>query len=85
VRLGASIGRADPATLTRRATDYESAGIDVLWVAELYGFDGPSLMGFLAAATPRAQIGSAILPFYSRSPALGTSQRKDADRDQEGR
>jgi hypothetical protein len=50
VRLGASIGRADPATLTRRATDYESAGIDVLWVAERYGFDGPSLMGFLAAA-----------------------------------
>jgi F420-dependent oxidoreductase-like protein len=70
VRLGASIGRADPATLTRRATDYESAGIDVLWVAELHGFDGPSLMGFLAAATQRAQIGSAILPFYSRSPAL---------------
>ena len=70
MRLGASIGRADPATLIRRATDYESAGIDVLWVAELYGFDGPSLMGFLAAATQRAQIGSAILPFYSRSPAL---------------
>ena len=42
MRLGASIGRADPATLIRRATDYESAGIDVLWVAELYGFDGPS-------------------------------------------
>jgi hypothetical protein len=34
VRLGASIGRADPATLTRRATDYESAGIDILWIAE---------------------------------------------------
>jgi F420-dependent oxidoreductase-like protein len=42
----------------------------VLWVAELYGFDGPSLMGFLAAATQRVQIGSAILPFYSRSPGL---------------
>ena len=49
MRLGASIGGADPATLTRRATDYESAGIDVLRVAELYRFDGPSLMGFPAA------------------------------------
>jgi F420-dependent oxidoreductase-like protein len=70
MRLGASIGRADPVTLKERASDYESAGAEVLWVAELYGFDGPSLMGFLAAATERAQIGSAILPFYSRSPAL---------------
>ena len=70
MRLGASIGRADPATLRKRATDFENAGIDVLWVAELYGFDGPSLMGFLAASTQRVQIGSAILPFYSRSPAL---------------
>lgn len=34
MRLGASIDRADPATLPRRATDYESAGIDILWIAE---------------------------------------------------
>jgi F420-dependent oxidoreductase-like protein len=70
VQLGASIGRADPATIKDRARDLESAGVDVLWVAELYGFDGPSLMGFLAAVTSRVRIGSAILPFYSRSPAL---------------
>jgi F420-dependent oxidoreductase-like protein len=70
VRLGASIGRGDPGTLKRRARDYENAGVDVLWVAELYGLDGPSLMGFLAAVTERVQIGSSILPFYSRSPSL---------------
>jgi F420-dependent oxidoreductase-like protein len=70
VRLGASIGRGDPGTLKKRAREYEAAGVDVLWVAELYGLDGPSLMGFLAAVTDRVQIGSSILPFYSRSPAL---------------
>jgi F420-dependent oxidoreductase-like protein len=70
VRLGASVGRGDPGTLRKRAREYEDAGVDVLWVAELYGFDGPSLMGFLAAVTDRVQIGSSILPFYSRSPAL---------------
>ena len=42
----------------------------MLWVAELYGFDGPSLMGFLAAVTSRVKIGLSILPLYSRSPAL---------------
>jgi F420-dependent oxidoreductase-like protein len=70
VQLGASIGRADLRTLTERAQALENAGIDVLWVAELYGFDGPSQMGFLAAVTSRVRIGSSILPFFSRSPAL---------------
>jgi F420-dependent oxidoreductase-like protein len=70
MQLGASIGRGDPQTLKDRARTLEDAGIGVLWVAELYGFDGPSLMGFLAAVTSRVRIGSSILPFYSRSPAL---------------
>lgn len=70
MRLGASVGRGDPGVLRQRARDLEDSGIDVLWAAELYGFDGPSMMGFLDAVTERVQIGSAILPFYSRSPAL---------------
>lgn len=70
MRLGASIGRNDPGEMKRRARELEDAGIDILWVAELYGFDGASQMGFLAAVTDRVQIGSSILPFYSRSPAL---------------
>jgi F420-dependent oxidoreductase-like protein len=71
MRLGAGIGRADnPEDVRRRAKLYEDAGVDVLWAAELYGFDAVSMMGFLAAVTSRPQIGSSILPFYSRSPAL---------------
>jgi F420-dependent oxidoreductase-like protein len=70
MRLGVGIGRDSPEKLVARARDLEKAGVDILWVAELYGFDGPSLMGFLACATERVQIGSSILPFYSRTPAL---------------
>jgi F420-dependent oxidoreductase-like protein len=70
VRLGAGIGRGTPEQIKGRAQRLEASGIDVLWVAELYGLDGVSLMGFLAAVTERVQIGSSILTFYSRSPAL---------------
>jgi F420-dependent oxidoreductase-like protein len=71
MRLGAGIGRADdPEAVRQRARLYEDAGVDVLWAAELYGFDAVSMMGFLAAVTSRPQIGTSILPFYSRSPAL---------------
>ena len=45
-------------------------GSTSLWVAEAYGFDAPTIMGYLAARTERVQIGSAILPIYSRTPAL---------------
>jgi F420-dependent oxidoreductase-like protein len=50
--------------------DYEAAGLDVVWVAEAYGYDAPSFMGYLAATTETIQIGSAILPIYSRTPTL---------------
>jgi F420-dependent oxidoreductase-like protein len=48
----------------------EKAGLDVVWVAEAYGFDGVSLMGYIAAKTDTVQIGSGILPIYSRTPTL---------------
>lgn len=46
----------------------ESAGLDIVWVAEAYGFDSPTLMGYLAATTDRIEIGAAILNVFSRTP-----------------
>ena len=47
----------------------EQAGLDTLWVPEAYGFDSPTLMGYLAAKTETVEIGSAILNIYSRTPS----------------
>src|SRR5688572_11935687 len=46
----------------------EKAGLDTVWVAEAYGFDSPTLMGYLAAKTETIEIGSATLNIYSRTP-----------------
>ena len=46
----------------------EKAGLDTVWVAEAYGFDSPTLMGYLAAKTETVEIASAILNIYSRTP-----------------
>jgi F420-dependent oxidoreductase-like protein len=54
----------------RQAVALEKVGLDVVWVAEAYSFDAPSFMGYLAAKTERIEIGSAILPIYSRTPTL---------------
>jgi F420-dependent oxidoreductase-like protein len=60
----------DPKRTAQTARDYESAGVDMVWVAELYSFDAVSLMGYLAAVTERMEIASGILPLYSRTPTL---------------
>lgn len=54
----------------RQVADLEQAGLDLVWVAEAYGFDGVSLMGYLAACTETVQIASGILPIYTRTPTL---------------
>src|SRR5438477_3775243 len=71
MRLGTGLGYGgNPARAAERARRLEGLGVDILWVAELYSFDAVSLMGFLAGVTERVQIGSSILPFYTRTPTL---------------
>lgn len=53
-----------------KVAEYEKAGLDIAWVAEAYGFDGPTFMGYLAAKTESITIGSGILPIYTRTPTL---------------
>jgi F420-dependent oxidoreductase-like protein len=50
--------------------EFEQAGLDTVWVAEAYGFDAVSFMGYLAAMTERVEIASGILPVFTRTPAL---------------
>ncbi len=60
----------DPVAAADAAVDLEKAGLDVGWVPELYSFDAVSILGYLAARTTTMELGSAILPIYSRTPAL---------------
>jgi F420-dependent oxidoreductase-like protein len=53
-----------------QAVEWEKAGVDMVWVAEAYGNDAPTLMGYLAAKTERMEIASGILPIYTRTPTL---------------
>jgi len=54
----------------REVAEMENSGLDLVWVPEVYGFDSPSLMGYLASRTTRVEIGAAILPIYTRTPSL---------------
>jgi len=70
-RLGITVDYSDDfANSATEVTEFERAGIDVVAVAEAYSFDAVSRLGYLAAITERVTLLSAILPIYSRSPAL---------------
>jgi F420-dependent oxidoreductase-like protein len=58
----------NPRSAADQVVALERAGLDTVWVAEAYGFDSPTLMGYLAAKTETIEIGAAILNIYSRTP-----------------
>ncbi|MEA3020298.1 MAG: hypothetical protein QOI47_1822 [Actinomycetota bacterium] len=71
MKLSMSLGyTGDPKKAAQRAKDLEAAGVDMIWVAELYSFDAISILGYLAANTERAELATGIMPLYSRTPAL---------------
>jgi len=71
MKLGANVGmRDEPESFAQQARRLEQAGVDYLWSGEAYTADAVSALGFLAAVTSRAHIGSSILPLYTRTPAL---------------
>jgi F420-dependent oxidoreductase-like protein len=63
----------------------EKAGLDQVWVAEPYGFDAVSLMGYLAAKTETVEIGAGILNIYSRTPGALLQTAAGLDNVSQGR
>lgn len=60
----------DPAEVIQFAIEAEKLGLDVCWVAEAWGSDAPSVLGYLAARTQRMLLGSGILQVGVRSPVM---------------
>jgi F420-dependent oxidoreductase-like protein len=50
------------------AVEAEKLGLDVCWVAEAWGADAPSPLGYLAARTERMLLGSGVIQVGTRSP-----------------
>jgi F420-dependent oxidoreductase-like protein len=75
----------NPRTAADQVVALERAGLDTVWVAEAYGFDSPTLMGYLAAKTEKVEIGSAILNIYSRTPGALLQTAAGLDNVSQGR
>ena len=64
-------GAADKLTdVVAFVVEAEKLGLDVCWVAEAWGSDAPSALGYLAARTDRILLGSGVLQVGTRSPVM---------------
>jgi F420-dependent oxidoreductase-like protein len=53
-----------------QVVELEKCGVDIALVAEAYSYDAVSQLGYLAAKTSTIELGSGIVPIYSRTPTL---------------
>jgi F420-dependent oxidoreductase-like protein len=65
--------------------DYEKAGVELFTVAELYGLDAVSRLGYLAAHTTTAHLASGILQLYTRTPTMLAMSAAGLDEVSDGR
>ncbi len=73
MKLGLNVGYVlghDVSRYVTLARAAEDIGYDVLWAAEAYGSDSPTLLSYLAAKTTRIGIGAAVMQIPARSPAM---------------
>lgn len=72
VRLGLNLGywgAGEHAANVELARQAESLGYAVVWVAEAYGSDAPTVLSWVAAHTSTIDVGSAVLQIPARTPA----------------
>ena len=72
MRLGVKLGDwgvRDPAEALAVALAAEDHGYAVAWVAEAWGTDTPSVLGWLAAHTDRIGLGAGVMQIPARTPA----------------
>ncbi len=73
MKIGVGISRDGPddwESAARFAAEAERLGVDSLWVAETWAFDGATPIAYLAARTERVRLGTSILQIGARTPAL---------------
>ena len=67
--------------LVAYVVEAERMGVDMVWVAEAWGSDAASPLGYLAARTSRIQLGSGVFQLGVRSAGDDRADGADAGRD----
>ena len=74
MRLGLSLGYqtswTTPADHLAMAQEADRLGYSVVWAAEAYGSDSPTMLAWIAGQTQSIDVGAAVMQIPARSPAM---------------
>ncbi|HEU4346774.1 MAG TPA: LLM class F420-dependent oxidoreductase [Actinoplanes sp.] len=74
MRLGLNLGYqaawSTPADHLSLAKEADRLGFSVVWAAEAYGSDSPTMLAWIAGQTERIDVGAAVMQIPARSPAM---------------
>src|SRR5262249_56133512 len=74
MQLGLSLGYqtawSTPADHLALAQEADRLGFSVVWAAEAYGSDSPSILSWIAGQTSRIDVGTAVMQIPARTPAM---------------
>jgi len=74
VRLGLNLGYlaawSTPADHLALAQEADRLGFSVVWAAEAYGSDSPSMLAWIAGQTQQIDVGAAVMQIPARTPAM---------------
>jgi F420-dependent oxidoreductase-like protein len=74
VRLGLNLGYqaawTTPADHLALAQEADRLGFSVVWAAEAYGSDSPTILSWIAGQTSQIDVGTAVMQIPARTPAM---------------
>ncbi len=74
MKLGLSLGYqtawSTPADHLALAQEADRLGVSVVWAAEAYGSDAPTMLSWIAGQTSRIDVGAGIMQIPARTPAM---------------
>jgi F420-dependent oxidoreductase-like protein len=79
IRIGISLGdlapgRSDLAASVAQFRQAEEAGFHTAWTPNIFGFDAMTLLALVGRETSRIELGTAVVPTYSRHPLYMAQQ-----------
>ena len=74
VMLGATGGSGEIEGLVAAAKQVEAAGLDNLWMANVFSFDAISALALIGRETARIGVGTAVTPTFPRHPTALAQQ-----------
>ncbi|MBP2471242.1 F420-dependent oxidoreductase-like protein [Crossiella equi] len=88
MRLGLNLGywgAGNDADNLQLAKEADALGYSVVWAAEAYGSDAPTVLSWIAAQTERIDVGSAVFQIPARTPAMAAMTAATLDTLSDGR